>query len=863
MAPVEHGASAGDLFLDRAERVLRAYGTRLFLSFLIVLSVLPSTTLGALLPAWAVPRLDLIFLALFAPEFALRVAMWVRRRRERRSSPWEPLFLVADLLALVSFLPLEGMFHDFRLFRLTRMLLLLGYWGEMAADLWSILSGRERRQQVVVLLLLGLVICFVGAIILAEFAPDYDYNQDGATDAADRAFHQVLWWSFRQLPDPGNLAEQPSNALIVIVSVALTFSGLLLFSFLIGLSAGAMDELMGRSREHPVGLRDHIVVLGLRQYSFFLLEELAEIYRKNRKRLRGAVLGPTREPPEYFHIRRLPYAYRQGDPVRVADLERVDVHRAKRVIIQPAEAADPDAQVISAILAARSRSPRALLYADLEHEKNFHAARTAGGPRTQIIGSGPFLGYYVAQNVCYPGVHRLYRELLTTAGAEVYTYLLDADERRRLKAAHPKGLDARALFAAGHRRHAVTLVGTFVDVDGTARELDEMEVLLNPLADGARERWPEAFEGGGLRADRIGGLIAVAVRWEDLRGFAQALCAGPLSERDAASWGASPTPSDRLAAGGGFEALRLELPAVKAENVLICGASPRVPRVIAEMLQFFGTLDIIVLVRDEVRLAALIESVLAALEGFLSGLPRRASGWTVVAAEGAPQLRVEGPGGTSTIRFAHSDWSDPSVLLRHPHVDLSRTDVLLFLPGDSSDASDGTVALDCLRIAHFGTSNAVRFRPGFRVVGMMRDPVKSDLLERRLDEMAGPGAEARFSIISSERLRHHFMVQNIFVRRLNAVYLELLGGYGQHLCRLVPSGGLTGDIDPWELIGHLVDGHQLVPIGFELLAHDGQRATLLDPRRLGPGQRLPWASVKAIYAVGEGQALLGTATRSS
>jgi hypothetical protein len=848
---MKRGSSAGDVFLDRVERVLRAYGTRLFLSFLIVLSVLPETTLSAWFPPALVPRLDLVFLALFAPEFGLRVATWLRRRREARAGTWEPLFLVADLLALVSFLPLHGVFHDFRLFRLTRMLLLLGYWGEMGADLWNILSGRERRQQVVVLLLLGLVICFAGAIILAEFAPEYDYNQDGLADGADRHFHQVLWWSFRQLPDPGNLAEQPSDALVVAVSIALTFAGLLLFSFLIGLSSGAMDELMGRSREHPVGLRDHTVILGLRQYSVFLLEELSQIYRKNRKRLKGAVLGDTREPPEYLHLRRLHYAYRQGDPVRVADLDRVDVDRAKRVIIQAGEGGDPDAQAISAILAARSRSPDALLYPDLEHEKNFHAARTAGGPRTQIIGSGPFLGYYVAQNVCYPGVHRLYRELLTTSGVEVYTHLLDAGERRRLRGAHPDGLDPSALFAVGHRRHGVTVLGTFLDVDGTAQELDEMEVLLNPMAPSARERWPEAFHGGRLRTDRIGGLIAVAVRWEHLRGLTRALLSGnPLDAR--------------LAPGAGVPGLSLSLPTKKAERLLICGASPRVPRVLAELLQFFGRLDVTILVRDEVRLAALTESVLAALEGFLSGLPqRRPTGWAVVATEGSPQLRIEGPGGMSTVRFAHTDWSDPAVMLRHPYVDLARTDVLLFLPGESNDASDGTVALDCLRVAHFGSSGAVTFPPGFRVVGMMRDPVKSDLLEQRLDEMAGVGAEARFTIISSERLRHHFMVQNIFVRRLNAVYLELLGGYGQHLCRLVPPEGLAGEVDLWQLIGHLADRHKLVPIGFEVLASDGRRETRLDPRRLGPGQNIPWASLKAIYAVGEGQALLGTATRSS
>jgi hypothetical protein len=291
--------------------------------------------------------------------------------------------------------------------------------------------------------------------------------------------------------------------------------------------------------------------------------------------------------------------------------------------------------------------------------------------------------------------------------------------------------------------------------------------------------------------------------------------------------------------------------------VLICGASPRVPRVIAELLQSFGRLDVTVLVRDEVRQTALVESVLAALEGFLSGVPRARPVWgSVLTTEGSPQLRIEGPGGSSTVRFSHCDWSDPAVMLRHPHVDLPRTDVLLFLPGVPDDTSDGTVALDCLRIAHYGASRAVTFRPGFRVVGMMRDPVKSDLLERRLDEMAGPEAEARFSIISSERLRHLFMVQNIFVRRLNAVYLELLGGYGQHLCRLVPAAPLPAAIDAWELVSHLLVRRGMVPVGLEILDGHDSRETVLDPRRLGPGQRFRGADIKAIYMVAEGQTLV-------
>jgi hypothetical protein len=838
-------------FLDHAERVLQADATKLVLSFLIILSVLPAATLAAALPPELVARLDLVFLALFVPEFALRLATWLRRHRRRRAAAWEPVLLAADLLALISFLPLHGMFRDlayFRLFRLTRLLLLLGYWGEMVADLWAILSGRERRYQVVFVLLIGLVLSFAGAVILAEFAPEYDYNQDGAVDAADRAFHQVLWWSFRQLPDPGNLAVEPKNSFIVAISLLMTSSGLLLFSFLIGISAGAMDELMRRSQERPPGLRNHTVILGLGPYSFFLLEELAEIYRKNRKAVRGIVLGPTPDPPDYFRRRRQAYAYRHGDPVNVSDLDRVDIDQAKRVIVQAGPAEEPDAKVISAILAARARNHAAYLFPDLEHEKNFHAARAAGGAHTHVIGSGPFLGYYVAQNVIYPGVYRAYRQLLTTIGAEVYTYVFDVDERRRLRETHAVGLDPGALFASA-RLAGVTTVGVFVDRECRAScEVEELEVLLNPLAREVPRRSPHAFgSGGALRAEALGGLIGVALRWEDLRAFASALVQAP--------------PSTTLARAPGPAGLELRLPAPAAERVLICGASLRVPRVIVELIQFFGPLEVTVLVREEAHLRPLADAVESALEGYLTGLPEpREPPWVLSAAAAAREFRVQTAAGGATVRILHADWSDAALLLRHPQVDLSRTDALLFLPREGGEAADGMVALDCLRIAHFGQCGAVRFRPGFRVLGKVRDPVKSDLLERRLDQMAGPGAKARFTIISSERIRNHFMVQNIFVRGLNAVYLELLDGCGQHFCRLVPHlPPAEGESDLDELTRHLAAERGLLLIGFERAAADGSTEVLLDPRALGSGQRVAWSALRALYVVGEGRALLSRA----
>ncbi len=95
--------------LDTAERLLDSYWLRLGLSLLIIASVLPETAQQALLPDAAVGRLDPFFLAIFGLEFLARLAVFIRRWRDRRAAVGELLLLILDLLAVISFLPLEHM----------------------------------------------------------------------------------------------------------------------------------------------------------------------------------------------------------------------------------------------------------------------------------------------------------------------------------------------------------------------------------------------------------------------------------------------------------------------------------------------------------------------------------------------------------------------------------------------------------------------------------------------------------------------------------------------------------------------------------------------------------------------------------
>ncbi len=829
--------------LHPAERLVDSHSTRLLLSLLIILSVLPEKAKIALLPDAVVPGLDSFFLVVFGLELTLRLALYIQHWQERRARGGETLLLLLDFVAVLSFLPLGTMIESkyLRLLRLTRMLLLFGYWGRMARDLLSILTGPERRYQVIGVLFLGLVLSFGSAILVTQLVPEHDFDGDGEINPQDRGFFRILWWSFRQVQDTGYLVNEIDQPLIVLVSLLLTFSGMLLFSLVIGIGTGAIEEVLARSREQPLALQDHTVVLGLTPHSVFLLEGLAQIYQKNLRAFRAAVLGPSPEAPAYLHRPLLrTFQYRHGDPVRAADLDRVNIRRAKRVLILGSDPRSPDGEVISAILATRERNPRVDLYPDVEHERNFPAVRSAGGPRTHLVGSGSFLGHYIVHNVVYPGAYHIYRQLLTSTGSEIYTYLFSDDERRQLMAGtETSSFDPAALHRMAYRRFGVTSIG-LLTADDQREDLteDDFEVLLNPVrAARAPVCHPALNAAGHVRWSAVRGLAGISLRWAELHRLSQALVQSPVvGERGAGR-------------PGGFGALELRPACARITRVLILGASLRVPRVVVGLTGFYPGLEITVLVRDRLQLRAMARNVRAALTHELDTPPSQTQDddtVELIARGGEHHLRV---------LILEADWTDSERLSQTNAVDLGSADAVLLLPGGSRiEEVDGAVALDCLHIANLTRSGALRTRPELQVLCMVRDAIKGDLLESRLEAIADPAKATRFTVISSERARHHFIMQNVFVRGLNPLYLELLNAEGQHLSRLLPKTedgtAPVGSFDPAELTRHLLLDRGLVFIGLELRQASGGFRIELDPQEMPPGTLIDWSSVRALYALG-------------
>jgi hypothetical protein len=830
-----------DSLLDQGERLLQSTATRTVLSFLIVLSVLPTEVYEHVLPGWLARRFDPFFLIVFLPELLLRTAILARRVRQHRPRLAEVLVLLADLVALLSFFPLASDFAWLRLLRLSRLVLLVGYWGRLAADLWLVLSSRERRYQIGLVLVLALVTSFVTAILLFELGPAYDYDDNGVVNRADLRFAHVFWWSFRQLPDPGNLITHPIHLAVVGASLVMTFSGMLLFSFVIGISAGVMGELMHRARERALGLREHTALIGIGSCSRLLVEDLLALYRKNRRYCRIAVLGSASEPPEWLETRAFKHViYRSGDPMRVDDLKRVDVDSAKRVLIMTESGPAADARAVAAVLAVRTCTPNADVFLDVEHEKDFAAARMAGGPRTHVIGAGSLLGYLIAHNAVHPGAKRAVRQLLSHGGDDVYTYVYSPTERNRF-CEDRKRFMPDTLFQE-FLGQGVILLGAFVglEIGDQVRQvrqirIEDLKVVFN-LFD-VEDDAEAFFENGCLRSEFVHGFIGICVHWADLRGCALQLLDRRLPEKPLAPPPSiSPVPLART---------------VPPRRVLICGASTRVPRVVSELVGYAGHVDITLLTRTVDQIASLEDGIRTAFDGALSTVPReKQKTWSVESLPEGRRIEMDFPCGRMNLRILALDWTDAGRLLLHPWVDLAQTDAVLFLPREQDDVTDGLVAIDCLRMADFFASMRSRMNPSLRVVALLGDPTKSDLLESRLDETA-PENEMRFTVLSSERLRQGFAVRNLFVRGLSPLLLELLSVQGHHLQRLVPAWPEgrppEGTFDVWDLVRYCIVHDRLLPIGFEL---SGSNEAILDASALRPGQRIANADLRAVYVVG-------------
>jgi hypothetical protein len=870
------------------DRFLERTAVRLVLSAAIIVSLLPFS--------W-VQGIDPLFFALFLGEFVLRVYVIWGRARDREAdagsiaerpapsryvgrSRGGSLFLLAiDFVALLSFIPLPvdpAGARWLRLFRLTRMVLLVSYWAPLVLDLWSILLRRERARQI---MLMGLVVSglsFAGAVVMFHLAEhegvQADVNEDEQVDADDRRFATLLWWSFRQVQDPGNMLSSPIALPLVLISLGLTVFGLFLVSFLIGLGTDVVQELLQLSRLRPPGLRGHTVIVGVNQSTPRLLAELRRYYRKLlptdarvltaawfrdlwRRGLFGPrhlVVGRTEEPPDFLRDPELSrVTYRERDDADDTMIARADIYYAKRILLlADPDDPSPDADTIQALLnivervrhqvergPRRPNERQRVIIAEVLDDSNIAAARAAVVPgrstfRAFVVPTERLVALFIAGVVRRPGLGDLLEELLTSRGHELYTCFFQTNGLGFSMHAPPdlgrnpaRAID-RMLQRGLQGRSTVVPVGLLLAAGDDG--LHDFRVVVNP------QPHDPPIVGKSL------GLVAVADNFGTIREFVESEPKAALPELEALEQ----LPRTPLPRPPALE----RSPQTPIGRVLVCGFRRGSIYMLEELLREQVRSEVLVLVEDEAEQrraedaleehSQLVERRL--MPAYHGTFTRRPDGSYVFTCPGTEVVE------DSRVHLRVADWMASRHLVDLPagfgHV--GDLDAVIFVADTrgKNDARTTTalLKLEDLLVAH----GADHGKP--RVVAEVFDA----RLAARLEEHFRTVRKHHVRIYSIPQLRAFFLFQSVVVPGFDAVYSELLGSWGQSFVRLQLTRRTTGTITFRELALGLRRRGQIL-VGVVTRDEGGPEVLHVAPCADDPGYHVELARLAYVWVIAE------------
>ena len=818
--------------------------SRLTLSVLIILSLVPV--------GW-VSDFSIIFFGIFAVELSLRLFILLHDLRHRSIDRVELTFFFIDVVATLSFLPIELLWDDaryLRLLRLSRMLLLLGYWGPVMREVWFILMKRERRYQIFFVVVTTLILSFISAILLHHFrSQGIDFNNDGKTQNDGGSFWMMLWWSYRQIQDPGNMLKSADASVAFLFSVALTTTGMFIFSFLIGIGTSVVEELVKLGKERRLGLRRHTVICNLSPYSQVLLEELVTYYAKSFRSPRVVTLGSEEERYSYMlegPLHRI--RYRQGRPTSVHDLKKVDADLATRVILlSQADREISDSEVVSQILSVREVNPDCDIHAELYRPDNVRAALEAGGSCTVPVLADRMVGLFLANIVLFPGIQELYWQLLTSRGDEIYTCLYDRGAMAGHHAPSGPTLPFGELLARGHAAHGVIPLGYLLADDS---EPDGFIPVINP---GSPRPGDSPTPPAVPPVDRLIGFFGVADHFERVRGFVESM------PDVASSQSATPQLDNNLQ-------LSLCPAAINLQNILICGFHSGIIDFCEQLVLFCQDAKVFIMVPQEEQICEVIHafthhradegagSVTSLRVHFEAGTAFNRVRYVV---DQAP-LDLTAPGSSGQIHVVSGDWSDEQVLLSRPSLgyDLQNMDAVLLTYSETATDPDARTALGLLKLIHLRETRPEALKDGMRIVCEVISSEKAELFRNRFGRPDSPSAQSchPVTIVPAKRLRNALVAQSMFVPGIANIFSDLLCESGQEICKLLVDQNGADPDQSWtfsQLLVSLYHSHGLLLLGVELWDPAEERRVVVNPQSRVEDHRFTEAQLQSIFAVGD------------
>jgi len=272
--------------------------------------------------------------------------------------------------------------------------------------------------------ILSLVLVVTAAMILTITGLTQD---DGET----MNFIEAAWKSLMRTLDPGTMGGDTGWGFRVVM-LGVTLGGIFIVSTLIGvLASGISNKLDELRKGHSfVVEKGHTLILGWSEKIFPIISELL-IANENQKSPVIVILGHKDKVEMEDEVKlRIPdtkntrIICRSGSTIDMNDLEIVNPHDSRSIIILSPEGSDPDISVIKTILALTNNPNRRKepyhIVAEISDNHNKGVAEMIASGEVTLVHTEDLISRVIAQSCRQSGLSVVYTELLDFDGDEIY-----------------------------------------------------------------------------------------------------------------------------------------------------------------------------------------------------------------------------------------------------------------------------------------------------------------------------------------------------------------------------------------------------------------------------------------------------------
>ena len=268
-----------------------------------------------------------------------------------------------------------------------------------------------------------LLVITAGVIITVTGFSPYDSESLG--------FIEASWKSLMRTLDPGTMGGDTGWG-FRIVMLGVTLGGIFLVSALIGVLASGISSKLDELRKgHSFVIESgHTLILGWSEKIFPIISELVTA-NLNQRNPKIVILAPRDKvemedeiAAKAGDLKNTRVICRNGSTIDLHDLEIVNPHQAKSIILLVPNNNEPDISVIKTILALTNNPDRKKepyhIVAEILDRKNKEVAEMVAGDDAILIHSDDLISRVIAQTCRQSGLSVVYTELLDFEGTEIY-----------------------------------------------------------------------------------------------------------------------------------------------------------------------------------------------------------------------------------------------------------------------------------------------------------------------------------------------------------------------------------------------------------------------------------------------------------